>query len=226
MAPLIGIACNAENERFDVRAGYVRGIERAGGVAVLLPGAPAWAARHAAVCDGYMLIGGDDPIMEAFGAQTEARVKTVHPDRQAHELALLDALERERPGVPVLGVCWGMQLMALRTGAAFEQWMDDRWETAAAHRDGAAHALEPAVEHGVVRAGEIASHHRQAVLERNGRCGALRVIARGGDGVVEAVDDPARAFYVGVQWHPERNGDGALGQGVFDRFVGACGAAP
>jgi putative glutamine amidotransferase len=48
--------------------------------------------------------------------------------------------------------------------------------------------------------GRIVSSHRQRVVQP----GRLRVVARAGDGTVEAIDDPARRFYLGVQWHPER----------------------
>ena len=50
----------------------------------------------------------------------------------------------------------------------------------------------------------------------------MRVLAQSSDGVIEAVDDPNRSFYLGVQWHPERTTDAHLGQGVIDQIVEAA----
>jgi len=48
------------------------------------------------------------------------------------------------------------------------------------------------------------------------------VIGRSDDGVIEAIADPARPFYVGVQWHPERTADPVMGLGVIRRLVDAA----
>ena len=66
--------------------------------------------------------------------------------------------------------------------------------------------------------GSVASHHHQAVSD----AGRLTVLARDGDGTVEAVADPSRPYYVGVQWHPERTAEARLGQAVFDEFIAKC----
>jgi len=50
----------------------------------------------------------------------------------------------------------------------------------------------------------------------------MRLVARAPDGVIEAIDDPSRPFYLGVQWHPERGGEDELNLGVFRRFIAAC----
>ena len=71
--------------------------------------------------------------------------------------------------------------------------------------------------------GAIRSHHQQAVAH----AGALRVVAAAEDGIIEAIDDPARRFYLGVQWHPERSdaGDeGPFGRRLIHRLVAAAGA--
>ncbi len=67
------------------------------------------------------------------------------------------------------------------------------------------------------RAFEVQSNHHQAVRDS----GALLVLARSDDGVIEAVGDPNRPFYLGVQWHPERTGAPTLGQQLFDSLVAA-----
>ena len=67
-----------------------------------------------------MFIGGDDPRTEPFGEPTHPKATPVEPERQAFETALLEELQR-RPGAPVLGVCLGMQMMALHAGGKLNQ---------------------------------------------------------------------------------------------------------
>jgi putative glutamine amidotransferase len=50
----------------------------------------------------------------------------------------------------------------------------------------------------------------------------MQTIATSDDGVIEAAAHPGRRFYVGVQWHPERTENDALGQAIFDQFIAAC----
>jgi putative glutamine amidotransferase len=216
---VIGISADLyrrnELEACGVYTSYVRAVARAGGVPLVVPPVPG--AMRAALerVDGVVLTGGDDPSMEAFGGVTDVRATRVFAERQAAETEMLELLAGEYARVPVLGVCLGMQMMALVAGGELNQRMEDDVPTHGAHWN---------AEHGVVGeggfpSGRVWSKHRQAVR----RAGRLRVVARGEDGVIEAVEDPGRRFCVGVQWHPERTGWGALGQGLFDRLVGACG---
>ncbi len=238
MKPLIGITCDivlgsalggaAVRERHQCPQTYSDAVARAGGVPVLLPPIVELAGAHAAACAGFVFIGGDDPRTEAFGVPTHPAATPLHPRRQAYELALLAALDRpEHTGRPALGVCLGMQLMALHKGGTLNQHLPDTLPLAAAarHVKDFAHPIVP--ETGVAgaaavlgaRAGAlVASNHHQAVSNP----GRLRVIARADDGVIEAVDDPARRFYVGVQWHPERTSDAGLGDALFARLIAAC----
>ncbi len=210
--PVIGITCDLAEGRARVRTTYAEAIARAGGVPLLLPPIPALAPAHAALCDALVLTGGDDPIMEAFGVPTHPAAVRVDPVRQEYELALLAALSAH-PDRPTLGVCLGMQFMALAAGGTLDQHMPDTTPTHADHVGDRPHALVP--EHDAFVAGEVRSHHRQAVSAP----GSLRIAARAHDGVIEGVHDPDRRFYLGVQWHPERTTDAPLGQGLFDRLT-------
>ncbi len=219
--PLIGITtdvvCVEGRERCASYPSYARAVVEAGGVPVFLSHDLCAIDGLIARLDGFVLTGGDDPVMEAFGAATDPRVTPVHADRQAFEVALLRALQADRPDVPVLGVCLGMQMMALVAGGTLEQYMPDRGPEADAHWEH---------EHAIVGTsdwrfgtGPVLSRHKQAVSE----AGGLRVVATAPDGVIEAVDDPGRLFYVGVQWHPERTAAAGCGADVFQTLVESSG---
>jgi putative glutamine amidotransferase len=232
--PTIGITVStaepADPPAYRSAAAYADAVAAAGALPVLLPQQPALAGAYVAELDGVLLTGGDDPATEAFGAVTDARARLITARRQAFELALLGAAAADRPGLPMLGVCLGMQLMALHAGGELDQYMPDTLggADAAAHQGDRPHRLvaEPdAADSPLVAAGfdphePIVSAHRQAVADP----GAMRVVALAPDGTVEAIDDPTRPWYVGVQWHPERGGDRPLSSGLIGRFVDACRA--
>ncbi|MCA9287090.1 MAG: gamma-glutamyl-gamma-aminobutyrate hydrolase family protein, partial [Phycisphaerales bacterium] len=168
---------------------------------------------------------------EAYGEATHPKATPVHARRQAFETRLLELLD-ETPR-PVLGVCLGMQMMSLHAGGRLDQHMPDTRADAGRHWDAdhaivATGALTDVVEGGTrgkaVRArvslpeGTVHSRHKQAVCD----AGSLAVLAMSDDGVIEGVCDVRRRFHVGVQWHPERTADPALGQGLFEALVGAC----
>lgn len=234
--PLIGItADNRENTaasgRYESPLAYSRAVAEVGGLPVLLPHEPELAPAYAEACAGVLLTGGADPRTEAFGVATHPAAKPVDPRRQAFELALLDAL-RALPQRPALGVCLGMQMMALHAGGRLNQHLPDTLGDDAAedHRHDRRHGLHVATDDSVLLGpgpaplpGEftVVSWHHQAVAEP----GRLRVVAAAPDGVVEAVDDPARPFYLGVQWHPERGGEGPFNRELLARFLAACRSA-
>lgn len=213
--PLIGITADLEGPQCTLRLAYAEHVWAAGGLPVVLPPVPGAASEALARLDGLVLTGGDDPDMTAFGEAVHAEAKLMRPERQAAEMALLDALDGQRD-FPVLGICLGMQLMGLHAGAQLEQHLPDVLATAADHRDDRLHWVD-----GDLGKGQVCSRHHQA-LATSGR---LDVVARARDGVIEAVRDGSRPFYLGVQWHPERTEDSELGPGVFRRLVAYCRGA-
>lgn len=225
--PIIGITADlatADNggSRVQCALAYAAAVADAGGLPVLLPPVAALAAEFAARCDAILFTGGDDPRTEPFGVPTHPQARTMHPDRQAFEAALLQALDA-RPQMPVLGVCLGMQMMALHAGGTLNQHLPDTLPTAGAHRSDSQHTLRAVAQNRALPAdlsGTVTSHHHQAVMDP----GRLRVVASSDDGVIEAVDDPARPFYLGVQWHPERTALEALGKRLFVSLVDAARA--
>ena len=224
MGPMIGITTDVDDRAATVRRAYFDAVMASGGVPVaLVPPDPAHADLGAIAaelvrrCDGFLFTGGADPRTEAYGEPTHPMAKPVHPHRQAFEEALLARLDAHRYR-PVLGVCLGMQMMALRAGGSLHQHLPDVTATAGDHLDDRRHPIELVAPDPAIGSGEVNSWHHQSVRD----AGSLRVIAVAHDGVIEAVRDPARVFGVGVQWHPERVGPGPLGWDVIRALVAAA----
>ncbi len=222
--PIIGITMDVSEAngrlKYDVSAVYAACVVKAGGTPVLLPPLAAEIPHHLSLCDGFILTGGDDPKMEAFGVPTHPQAKVIHPERQAYELGLLAALEAQAPDKPVLGVCLGMQLMCLHAGGTLNQFLPDTLPTHAMHKN-AEHRVSPRrgplSERLLPDPGTVWSNHRQAIDDG----GKLTVIGMSDDNVIEAVSNPARRWCVGVQWHPERTADPAMGQRILTELVSA-----
>jgi len=229
MRPLIGIPpCLDEQGRWRpsreyhyADAAYARAVTEAGGLPVYLPvqdDVDALADR----LDGLLLPGGDDlPPDRAYPAGV---VFDLVPARQvAFDRALLAAaLERDRP---VLGICYGMQLLALHCGGALHFDIATDVPGAGEHRQsepGARHPIDIESQSHLgsllgAAQGSVNSRHHQAVAD----AGRGRVTARCADGVVEAVELPGARFALGVQWHPESL-DAAHRDRLFGGFVRAC----
>jgi putative glutamine amidotransferase len=233
--PIIGITCYVEEAVRGVWESmphallpynYVTKVERAGGIAVLIPprvDADAEMARAVvARLDGLMLAGGVDVEPRRYGAQPHPSVQEARPDRDAFELAL--AAVTRQSDTPVLGICRGMQVMAVAAGGTLEQHLPD----VVGHDE---HSPAPGVygSHSVrtverttlsVLLGQqvvIPSYHHQSVSSHPGYVPA----AWAPDGTLEAMEHPASRFRVAVQWHPEAGPDDRL----FDAFVQACGGS-
>lgn len=195
---------------------YSDAVWAAGGLPVILPPVVESVEFLAGRFDGFVFTGGDDPKTEPFGQPTDPRVTPVFPRRQAFEAALLAHLRDDWPEKPLLGVCLGMQMLALTRGGRLNQYMPDTHPDAASHWD-RDHAVVSADE-SVLASGTVHSRHKQAVED----AGPLRVLATAPDGTIEAVDDPRVPFCLGVQWHPERTADAPLGIALFERLVSAA----
>lgn len=208
--PRIGLTLDLEDGRINAKANYVRAIVQAGGHPVpLAPLPPDHVSESLQGLDAIVLTGGDDPHMQPFGLPQHPASTTIAIERQTFEWALLDQVLHETR-LPVLGICLGMQWMGLMHGGALHQHLPDHIATAALHEGNAEHPIEGAIGHGLVT-----SRHHQALADP----GSLEVIAKAPDQVIEAVRLVDHPFRLGVQWHPERTTDHALGQGLFDALL-------
>jgi putative glutamine amidotransferase len=230
--PVIGITCYVEAAVRGVWASmphallpydYVTKVERAGGIAVLIPprvDADAQMARAViSRLDGLMLAGGVDVEPQRYAAQPHQSVQEARPDRDAFELALAEVTRQW--DTPVLGVCRGMQVMAVAAGGTLEQHLPDlvgHDEHSPAPGVYGTHPVRT-VEGTRLRAllgrqVDIPSYHHQSVLSHPEYVPA----AWAPDGTLEAMELPRSRFRLAVQWHPEAGEDDRL----FDAFVEAC----
>lgn len=211
--PLIGITTGTSTEfpAYQTFTSYADAISRAGGIPVLLPyrSNPKDIPALLESIRGVVLTGGPDLDPAAWGEAVHAANTPIHPEREAYERALLSELDRRR--TPTLGVCLGMQLMNVHRGGSLTQHLPDLARTLPAehrrlqNRD-ARHAIQLTAGSHVARilgAHELVANsaHHQAIA----RLGAgLSISGHAPDGVIEAVEDRSRPFWIGVQWHPER----------------------
>jgi putative glutamine amidotransferase len=225
--PLIGLTTYREEAAWGVwrqradllPAQYAEAVRSCGGVPVLLPAVDDPGAAEVAVSrlDGLVISGGADVEPERYGAQAHPRTANWRPDRDSWELALLDAAEVAR--LPVLGVCRGMQVMAVRAGGRLDQHTPDLVGHDEHSPGGDAFGSVPiSTEPGTRVAALVGDsltvncHHHQSVAEHPGFVAA----ARAADGTLEAMEaaDSGDRFCVAVQWHPETAADVGLLAGL------------
>lgn len=203
--------------RLTLPADYVQAVHDAGGTAILLPHDVARLDDYLALCDAFVLAGGDDPDTTAFGQPVHPDCVLIDPDRQQFELALLNRLDQTAHGL--LGICLGMQLMALHHGGRLHQSINTDLDPqiAQAHAD-ADHTIKSAPGYGLPPRAIVHSSHRQAVAE----AGSMTIAATSDDGLIEAIALPAGRFYLGVQWHPERTRESSVGIELFKRLIASA----
>ncbi|MFC8429169.1 gamma-glutamyl-gamma-aminobutyrate hydrolase family protein [Streptomyces sp. NPDC057253] len=211
--PLIGVSTYLEAgtrwglwelEAALLPAGYPRLVQRAGGLAAMLPpDAPEHAAATVARLDGLVIAGGPDVEPLHYGATPDPRTGPPARARDAWELALIKAALAAQ--VPLLGICRGMQLLNVALGGTLTQHIDGHAEVPGVF---GRHTVKPVPDtlYGGIAPEETAvpTFHHQAV-DRLGQ--DLLVSAHAADGTVEAVELPGPSWVLGVQWHPEMGED-------------------
>jgi putative glutamine amidotransferase len=230
--PAVGISAALERARWGVweemvtlaPRSYATAVQRAGGLALLLP--PDAAAevepdRILERLDALILAGGADVDPASYGAEPHPETVSTSPERDSFEIALARrALERD---LPLLGICRGMEILNVALGGTLHQHLPDVLGHAA-HREVPGNfgdhqvALVPgslAADAAMAERIGVKSHHHQGI-DRLGE--GLVVSGRAvEDDLIEAIELPAPRFALGVIWHPEEDVD--------DRLIGALVAA-
>jgi putative glutamine amidotransferase len=178
----------------------VRCVQRAGGIAIVLPPDEAAVADPDVLLDrvdALMLAGGADIDPGSYGAEPHPETRGTWPDRDAFELALARrALERD---IPVLGICRGMQLLNVALGSEAHRSVAGTFSEHHVRLDPNSLACTAAG----VEAFVVWSHHHQGV-ERLGE--GLKVTGWSAeDDLPEAIELPGKHFALGVVWHPEED---------------------
>jgi putative glutamine amidotransferase len=211
---------------------YVRAVQDAGGLPLILPAAlrPEWAQEALSLLDGLLLSGGGDIDPQRYGQEQAPQVAGVDPERDRSELALVrDALQ---VGKPILAICRGIQVLNVALGGTLHQDIASEIPRALRHRPAAGEDRDAPTHLVEISAGSrlasilggtqarVNSFHHQAVCDP-GR--ELVVTARAPDGVIEGLEHRTHAFCVGVQWHPEiARGNQEGMERLFAAFVSAA----
>ena len=211
--PLIGITGNYEDLTCKLAEGYYKQVVAAGGTPVIVPPLSSTETivetlRH---LDGLLLSGGADINPLYQGEEPIPALHGINRERDLPEL-LITRLAYDRQ-LPILGICRGIQTLAVALGGKVEQDIKasikhsqeaDRSEpthTVAVDQDSTLYNIygSPTLL--------VNSFHHQAVREPGSK---LRVVAKASDGIIEAVESAEFKSVLGVQWHPECLGQDGL----------------
>jgi putative glutamine amidotransferase len=223
--PVIGLTTYREHAAWGVweqhadvlPAQYATAVEETGGVPLLLPPVAQVETADAVLArlDALVISGGADIEPGRYGAEPHPRTAGWREDRDAWELALLDAADAI--GLPVLGICRGMQLMAVHAGGHLHQHtpelVDHDEHSPGGDTFGKIEVTTVAGSRVASLVGErltVSCHHHQSVLEHPGYVAA----AHAGDGTIEAIETVDDRFWLAVQWHPETAADVGLLAGL------------
>jgi len=219
-APLIGITSYVEPARFTVWEmtatllphAYVEQVVRAGGQPVVLPpaGDPSSVLPR---LDGLVLTGGGDLDPAAYGASPHERTGYVRDFRDSSELSLVRAaLDGD---VPFLGICRGLQVLNVALGGTLHQHVPDVvGDERHCQSPGLYNRFPVTVAPGTRLAKALGqetvtvSHYHHQAVDRLGP--GLTATAWSSDGLIEGAEAADHPFAVGVQWHPEADGDPSL----------------
>jgi putative glutamine amidotransferase len=241
--PRIGIPCQHNNEAnrpyrvplISQNRSYVRCVVDAGGVPILIPPImPNEMVRALYSClDGVLLAGGVDVDPALYREPPHHKLGSVDPDRDRIEIQLVEWALAD--GLPLFGICRGIQIMNVAAGGALYQDIASQMDTPITHtlvrgpRDAMAHSVQIVTGSRLASiidrpAIEVNSLHHQAIKTV---ADPFRVTAQAPDGVIEAIEGRNGGFCLAVQWHPEELTDQVPAMAnLFRSFIASAHRAP
>ena len=217
--PVIGITGNYGELTCKLAEGYYKSVEKAGGVPVIIP---PLADKEVIInslehLDGLVLSGGGDYDPRYAGEEPDPKLGEINEERDLPELFITQLAYNRQ--IPILGICRGIQTLAMALGGHVKQDITDIatiCHSQQADRSVATHqvTIEPAstlfniytpMAQRETLSLRVNSFHHQAVDD----CGPrFRVVATSEDGIIEAMESSEYKSILGVQWHPECLADG------------------
>ncbi|MBO7645940.1 MAG: membrane dipeptidase [Prevotella sp.] len=211
--PVIGMTANHGDIDATIRDAYYKQVVAAGGVPVIIPPVTDSSViintlEH---LDALILTGGGDYNPLWCGEEPSSKLHNINAVRDSAEL-LTTKLAFNRQ-IPLLGICRGMQTLAMALGGHVEQdHVSGMKHSQDADRGEATHSVaieKDSTLYNIYNQEELAvnSFHHQ-VVDNTGKF--FRPVATAPDGAIEAMESTERKSVLGVQWHPEWLGEDGL----------------
>lgn len=231
--PLIGLfpSFGTEEKQQTVYLRYVSAVEKTGGAPFVLPLTENTEVltQMASLCDGVLFTGGDDMHPSLYGCCLHEHCGTLTPVRDRCETKFAEIYLKT--GKPYLGICRGIQFLNVMYGGTLYQDIPAEYNRQSVHRQPKPYDV-PFHKVRLTEGGRLAallgkteisvnSMHHQCVKKLGA---GLAAEGFAEDGVLEAFSDPARAYGIAVQWHPEHlvGKDDEASLLLFNSFVEAC----
>ena len=206
--PVIGITGNYEDLTCKLGQGYYQSVVAAGGVPVIIPPVADTdtIVNTLSRIDGLILSGGGDFNPLWTGEEPSTKLGGINKERDLPEL-LITRLAYNRQ-IPMLGICRGIQTLAIALGGEVDQDISDKGtvkHSQNADRSEPTHSVTIAPDSILAQLYNderiaVNSFHHQAVKAAGNQ---FRVVAKAADGIIEAIESTEFKSILGVQWHPE-----------------------
>jgi putative glutamine amidotransferase len=239
MEPIIGINMSYEvfaghkpddvprfRDAYKTYISYADAIRESGGIALLLPPFKDlnYLDSYLSMVHGFVFTGGDDYPPSLYNEEKHPKTKVIHQRRVNADIYIAEKMLAGNK--PILGICGGVQLIAIACGGRIIQHI----KNVSMHNKkskilDSAHGITVEREsllYSILGSTEIqvnSAHHQAVDPEQPGK--HLRVTATAPDGTIESLEleNPEGRFLLGVQWHPERMGDEQHRRSLFNSFI-------